>query len=220
MSVADVQIKNQLKEGEGKIKKENSSANPLSGKIIAIFLTIIILIIGTFFYFFLSGKSSGIAASSSNEVNSDVSQKQMASDDNEYQEKSTNSEGSSEINTKNSNSLFNHILQENRIFTKRDATGSIKLFYYYKSEEPIDIQLKEGNIKDYQVHTIGGQKYYPLIIGYEEAKTMREEGLFNNIGDPIKNFYGKNVVVVGVMKKLDNAFDMIHITPLNSGELN
>lgn len=126
----------------------------------------------------------------------------------------------SEIKTQDSNSLFNHILQENKIFTKRDTNGSIKLFYYYNNEEPIDIQLKEGDIKDYKIHTIGGQYYYPLILGYEEAKIMREEGLFDNLGDSIKNFYGKNVVVVGVMKKSDNAFDMIHIIPLTSGGLN
>ncbi len=138
---------------------------------------------------------------------------------NEYQDKSSSDKNSSEI-AQNSNSLLNHILQENRIFIKRDAYNSIKLFYYIRSGETIDIQLKEGNIDDYQIHTIGGQNYYPLILGYEEAETMRQEGLFNNIGDPIKNFYGRNVVVVGVIKKLDNVFDTIHIIPLNSGELN
>ena len=40
---------------------------------------------------------------------------------------------------------------------------------------------------------------------------MREEEVFNNIGDPIKDFYGKNVVVVGIMEKLENVFDTIHI---------
>ena len=38
MSAMDVQIKSQLKEGEEKIKKINVSANPVSGKIIAIIL--------------------------------------------------------------------------------------------------------------------------------------------------------------------------------------
>ena len=147
-------------------------------------------------------------------------EKQMAPSNDEYRNKSAANENSSEIKTQNSNSLLSHILQENRIFIKRDAYNSIKLFYYIRSGEPVDIQLREGDIDDYKIHTIGGQNYYPLILGYEEAETMRQEGLFNNIGDPIKNFYGKNVVVVGVMKKLDNVFDTIHIIPLNSGELN
>ncbi len=149
------------------------------------------------------------------------SQGQMASNDNSIPKNNPkDGDSSSEISTQNSDSLFNHILQENRIFTKKGANGYIELFYYHPVDELIDIPLSEGNIKEYQIHSIGGQDYYPLILGSEEAKRMREEGLFNNIGDPIKNFYGKNVVVVGVMKKLDNTFDMIHIIPLTSGGLN
>ncbi len=131
------------------------------------------------------------------------------------QEKSTNNE----VSSPNSDSLFNHILQEDRIFTKRDVNDSLELFYYYTGDEKIDIQLNEGDIKNYEIHTIGGQYYYPLILGSSEAKAMRKEEQFNNIGDPIKNFYGKNVVVIGVMKKYNNAFDMIHISPLKSGDL-
>lgn len=149
----------------------------------------------------------------------DNPQKQMESGNNSIPEISPEI-NSPKVNTQNSDSLFNHILQENRIFTEKNSEGFIKLFYYYTGSESIDIQLKEGYMKDYQIHTIGGQNYYPLILGYEEAKIMRQENLFTNVGDPIKNFYGKNVVVVGVMKKSDNIFDMIHIVPLTSGELN
>ncbi|MBS3078733.1 hypothetical protein J4218_01295 [Candidatus Pacearchaeota archaeon] len=119
-----------------------------------------------------------------------------------------------------SNSLFNHIEQENKIFTKKNSEGYIKLFYYYTKEEPMEIQLSEGDINEYEIHSIGGQKYYPLILGYEEAKTMREEGLFTNIGDPIKNFFGKNIVIVGVMNKTNSILDTVHLIPLTSEELN
>ncbi len=219
------------KEEEIKIKQIDSSANPIGGKTYALVLTITILIIGTFFYFNAVNNAAEMPIKSQKSTDTD-SQEQMASNANSIiennpeasvntgSEKSMNNKDSSEIKTQNSNSLFNHILQENRIFTKENPEGFIKLFYYYTGDEPIDIQLKEGDIKDYKIHMIGGQYYYPLILGYEEAKTMREEGLFNNIGDPIKNFYGKNVVVVGIMKKSDNAFDMIYIVPLTSGGLN
>ncbi len=187
----------------------------MSGKTYAIILTLIVLIVGTSFYF--------TAINNPKEINIKP-QEQMLSNENSIPEnnpeKSTDSESSSEVKTQNFPSLFNHILQEDRIFIKKDVNGSIKLFYFYVGDEKTDIQLQEGDIDNYEIHTIGGQNYYPLILGYEEAKRMREEELFNNIGDPIKSFYGRNVVVIGVMKKLDNAFDVIHITPLKSIDLN
>jgi len=201
-----------------KTKSTETSANPISGKMYALILTIIILIVGTFFYF-AAFNNPAINIKSESSMSAEESQKQIISRDNSILKNNPEIK-SSEENTKNYDSLYNHILQENRIFTKRDANGSIELFYYYTGEEPIDIDLKEGGLKNYEIHTIGEQKYYPLILGSEEAETMRNEGLFDNIGDPIKNFYGKNVVVVGVIKKSDSVFDMIHITPLNSGDLN
>ncbi len=165
---------------------------------------------GTLFYF--------IAINNIEDMNIKP-QESMASGNNSISKDNSEKSANNEVITQNSDSLFNHILQEDRIFTKRDANDSIELFYYYTGDEPINVQLKEGDIKNYEIHTIGGQNYYPLILGSDEAKKMREEELFNNIGDPIKNFYGKNVVVIGVMKKYNNAFDMIHITPLKSGDL-
>ena len=150
----------------------------------------------------------------------ETNSKTSANTGSKYSEKSMDSESSSEVKTQGSNSLFNHILQENKIFTKKNAGGFIKLFYYYTKDEPLGVQLSEGSINDYQIHTIGGQNYYPLILGSEEAKIMRQEGLFTNIGDPIKNFYGKNVVDVGVMKETGGALDSAYLIPLNSKELN
>ena len=49
---------------------------------------------------------------------------------------------------------------------------------------------------------------------------MREEGIFTEIGDPIKDFFGKNVVIVGIMEKTNGVLDMTYLIPLNSGELN
>lgn len=172
----------------------------------AITLTITILIIGTFFYFFAASKPSGIVASSTKEMNPDIPQKQINSNENIAQE------------TDYKYQIYG--VQNNNIYMKSNSDGMQKLFYYHPVDEFINIPLSEGNLAEYQVHSIGGQKYYPLIIGYEEAKIMREEGLFNNIGDPIKNFFGKNMVVVGVMQRTDGALDMAHLIPLNSKELN
>ena len=223
MSAMDVQIKSQLKEGEEKIKKINVSANPVSGKIIAIILTVIILIIGTFFYFVASGKSNSMIVSNLEDMNSNAPQEQMGFGTDSKTENnlkgSMDGESSTEGKIPYSNSLFNYILLKNKIYIK-DSEGMQKLFYYYSVNEPINVSLSEGNMNEYQIHSIGGQEYYPLIVGYEEAKIMRQEGLFYNIGDPIKNFFGKNVVIVGVMQRTGGASDMAHLIPLTGEELN
>jgi len=157
-------------------------------------------------------------------MNSNVPQEQMRTNDNSNGMESNLKESmdvkDSTEEAQDSNSLFNHILQEDKIYIKINSEGMQKLFYYSPVNEPINVPLSEGSIEEYQIHSIGGQKYYPLIVGYEEAKIMRQEGLFSNIGDPIKNFFGKNVVIVGVMQRTNKATDMIYLIPLNEGEWN
>lgn len=169
----------------------------LGGKLIAILLTILVLNIGAFVYFSQDRSSNDMAGGDEiDEINLPA--------------------------TNSTDSFFNQILSENRIYTKINPEGIQKLFYFLPVEEStsVKIDLSEGNIKEYEIHEIGGQKYYPLILGYEEARLMKEENLFSNIGDPIKGFFGKNVVVIGIMEKTGSVADMMHIIPLNSGELN
>ena len=169
-------VKSAKKEREVKIKQKNSSSNPISGKIIAILLTVAILIIGSFFYF-ASSKSNGMVVSNSKDMDSDVPQEQI--DINVPQEQmSTNYNP----NTAENNYKYTIVgVQENNVYIKTNPEGIQKLFYYHSVNEPISIPLSEGSIEEYQIHSIGGQNYYPLIVGYEEAKIIKQEGLFYNI---------------------------------------
>ena len=190
----------------GKIKQINHSANPMSGKTYALVLTIIILITGTFFYFTNLNDSTKMSTEPSKFMDLDEPQKQMISNE-PY------------IPESNLKYQLNEA-ENNKIYIKTDPEGTQKLFYYLSINEPLNIQLSEGNIDNYQIHMISDQEYYPLILGYEEAKIMRERGLFIDIGDPIKNFFSKNTVVVGVLRKTGGALDMAHFIPLSKGELN
>ena len=62
--------------------------------------------------------------------------------------------------------------------------------------------------------------YYPVILGSQEADTMREEKLFSDTGDTIKGFFGKNVVIVGILDETSTGLDWIHITPLQGKDFN
>ena len=201
----------------------------------------VILVLGTFFYFAAIGNSAVMVVPSPPST-SGTSSEQMTSsppttlnnnnnnDNNNNMignnpENSANTamrylEGSSEVKTQSAISLFDHLQQGNKMFTKKNVDGDIKLFYYYTKDEPIEIPLEEGDINSYQIHNIGSQNYYPLILGIEEARMMREEGIFTEVGDPIKDFFGKKVVIVGIMKKTNGALDLAHLIPLTSGELN
>ncbi len=199
----------------------------------------VILVIGTLFYFIaINGSdSSAEMAVPSPQSTAAASPEQMAPDgqilddnsgsENNLEPAVNTKSFSSEVKTSSAssaNSLFNHLLQEDKMFTKKNVDGTIELFYYYTKEErtgdQIEIELEEGDINSYQIHTIGGKNYYPLILGMEEAEMMKDEGFFTEVGDPIKDFFGKNVVVVGIMKKTNGVLDLAHLTPLNSGEWN
>ena len=98
-----------------------------------------------------------------------------------------------------------------------------KLFYKLGVDETpeFNITLKEGNFQNYNaIHEIVGEEYYPMIIGSKEAKMMREEKLFEKPGDIINNFFGKKVILVGIISETNSSLDMVHITPLRKGEYN
>jgi hypothetical protein len=52
-----------------------------------------------------------------------------------------------------------------------------------------------------------------MYIGYDEAKMMREEGLFNKQYDTIDDLFGNDVIIAGVAKKTYTLLDMLHFVP-------
>jgi len=96
--------------------------------------------------------------------------------------------------------------------------NTAKLFYLYDAENPspAKIELAEGNMNLFNDHFVGKnysdkKVYYPIIIGAKEAKMMREEKLFSKTGDTLDNFFGKNVIIVGITKETNTGLDMMHI---------
>lgn len=88
-----------------------------------------------------------------------------------------------------------------------------KLFYIYDKDNPspANIEFADGNMNLFYKHINGKKTYYPIIIGAKEAKMMQEEKLFTNSGDIIKDFFGKDVIVVGIAKEANTSLDMMHI---------
>lgn len=111
--------------------------------------------------------------------------------------------------------------EKGRVYSKLTPDFVPKMFYSLGIGEqvPQKFVLAEGSISGYEIHDLGGEKYYPLIIGAKEAKMMREEKLFSRPGDVLRGLFGKNFVVVGVLKESGTALDIMHFVPLKENEI-
>jgi hypothetical protein len=111
--------------------------------------------------------------------------------------------------------------EEDRVFIAVKDNKSPKLFYVLPVGEnpPIKLSFVEGSHSDYTVREIDGRQYYPVILGSGEAAMMKSERLFKKPGDTIDGFFGKDVVIVGVLAKTNTIIDMAHISPLGEADI-
>ncbi len=103
--------------------------------------------------------------------------------------------------------------EPDKLFVKFKDAKTPKLFYLYSQNipSPVNVSLSEGRMTDYHQKITDTKIYYPIIIGYDEAKMMREEKLFTNTGDTLDDFFGRDVIIVGIMEKTNTGMDMMHI---------
>ena len=111
--------------------------------------------------------------------------------------------------------------EKGRVFSKLNPESVPKMFYYLNISEtpPGKFVLAEGSMSGYEIHDLGGEQYYPLVLGSDEAKMMREEHLFSQPGDVIRGFFGRNVVVIGVLQETNSGLDMMHFIPLQENQI-
>lgn len=112
--------------------------------------------------------------------------------------------------------------EEDIIFIKMGDKELPRVFYTLQlnSTSPIKLELNEGNLNDYkEIHIISGEKYYPIILGSDEAEIMRSERLFTKVGDTVKGLFGKNFIVSGILSPTNSSLDIIYIVPLNINDL-
>ena len=86
----------------------------------------------------------------------------------------------------------------------------IKLFYAVSGEN-IPEKLQKNIASDsFSLVTIGTKKYQPIYIGSAEAQVMIAEKLFQKEGDLIDNFFGNNVIIVGILPETKTILDNFH----------
>jgi hypothetical protein len=101
---------------------------------------------------------------------------------------------------------FKDIENAARLQVVDEANGSTKLFYFIESLAPDKLN---DEISSTAPATIGDTTYYPVYVGYAEAKMMKENKLFANDGDTIKDFFG-NSVIVYILPETKTELDTMH----------
>jgi Cu+-exporting ATPase len=90
------------------------------------------------------------------------------------------------------------------------ADGNLKLFYRL-SDDGIPPAFQERIATGgYSAATVAGKSYVPVYIGANEAKMMQDEGLFQAEGDLIRNLFGNDVIVAGVLPPTNSPLDEMH----------
>lgn len=120
------------------------------------------------------------------------------------------------------------ILDEYHFFSKASFTGlnkakddilitetpleDLKIFYLYDSN---NIPQVLGSIinSNKTVYIIDNISYLSTYVGYDEAKMMMKEKLFQKKFDTLKGFFGNNIIISGLPKKTLTSLDMMHFVP-------
>ncbi|MBI5223923.1 hypothetical protein HY990_05895 [Candidatus Micrarchaeota archaeon] len=103
---------------------------------------------------------------------------------------------------------------EDKLFLKMTSKNEPKLFF--KLEKPElearSLVFLDGASNNYLTHDIAGRTYYPLVLGYKEAKKMQDEKLFRNTGDELTGFFDQNFIVVGILSETNTSLDRMYLT--------
>ncbi|HSB46465.1 MAG TPA: hypothetical protein VLD37_00510 [Candidatus Bilamarchaeum sp.] len=110
---------------------------------------------------------------------------------------------------------------EGRVFSRTSVEGVPKMFFWLGMNEtaPKGFEFAEGSRSGYSPHNLDGKTYYPIIIGAKEAEAMRSEKIFEDTGDTIRDFFGADFVVAGVLEETNTSIDRLHFIPLKGSEL-
>lgn len=104
---------------------------------------------------------------------------------------------------------FSKLESTNSILTLKAPDGSPKLFYIISSGIPEKVKTNLS-VDGFNWVNIAGKRYDSVYIGAEEAEVMRKENIFQKEGDLIEGFFGRNVIVAGVLPQTKTPLDNFH----------
>ncbi len=76
-------------------------------------------------------------------------------------------------------------------------------FFYVVREESLPHQLPGLSLSDFARR----DSYYPMYLGFVEAEMMKRKGSFRRVGDRLENFFGRQVIVAGILPRTQTMLD-------------
>ena len=98
---------------------------------------------------------------------------------------------------------------DKNVISVKTPEGMEKQFYLIGGNTPEDVRIRVPQ-DGFNAVYIGGKKYVPVYIGYDEAQVMIKEKLFTKEGDTISGFFGNDVIVSGILAKTNSSLDNYH----------
>ncbi len=98
---------------------------------------------------------------------------------------------------------------DKNVVLAKTAEGMEKQFYMINGTSSKELASKLPS-DGFNTVYIGGKKYTPVYIGYDEAQLMMKEKLFTKEGDTISGFFGNDVIISGVLAKSNSVADNYH----------
>ena len=98
---------------------------------------------------------------------------------------------------------------DKNVVIAKTAEGMEKQFYMINGTASKELTNKLPS-DGFNTVYIGGKKYTPVYIGYDEAQLMMKEKLFTKEGDTISGFFGNDVIISGVLAKSNSVADNYH----------
>ena len=95
----------------------------------------------------------------------------------------------------------------NETTVKYVAENEVIKNFYFTTTKP---EKLNNNIAGFDQIKLGEKNYLPIYIGAREAKMMIEKKLFSKVGDTIENFFGNDVIIVGILPKTETTLDEFH----------
>ncbi|MBI5228403.1 hypothetical protein HY988_07465 [Candidatus Micrarchaeota archaeon] len=106
--------------------------------------------------------------------------------------------------------------ESNRAYVMMSKDGLPNLFFRLEQSDNFlgRFSFIEGGTEGYSTHDLGGNVYYPIILGYKQAKLLQDQKVFGTTGDTIKDLFGKHFVVNGILEETNTSMDRMYFVPL------
>jgi len=80
----------------------------------------------------------------------------------------------------------------------------------YRGSKDTLPEILKNSISNFDIVRLSNKQYFPVYIGFSDAKMMIKEKEFSKVGDIIENFSGHSVIIAGILPETKTILDQMH----------